>query len=797
MRPDELAAVAGIRSLDEIAVQTEGGGKFPRDCRFFVRRDQARSDRGARMWQLVERLGNGAPRVSSTGVPVESSRDEARAGAVRRLAERCDSGPFGHARTSSEIGIILVDEILIFHKDQFLCAPTSSPTTVTEKRANATRTTRLGSIGRLRRAFGPRRLRSLSDGSSIQKMYDDKHISDSDNTRKNDLEYLKEVINNLIQRKRGAWLDFEIREKIRRGKPAPKADLTVEQMIRILLICAGLVWDKVGGCFLTEIDPLTGATGLVIAPFATRKKRAVIAVACLLALVSGSRQGALFGAKWYDRRAPHINFATREFDLGGIDFFNTIKRRGTIPLGDALWNWLAAHFYRSLTVNAEFILHKPNGKPYAGLNRTEWRRILSEIGIDHFDFHGFKAIAIEILSAGRLSSLDISQVVQTNVATIERNYRAVNAPAAKQRARAVIDKLLGGGEAAAQTAFPSAVALPGSDSFGAVMVGAAINLGDTLNAMSELLDATYAEIAEETAARKLPRRRTQAAHVETPTATRERPSWTPTAPVDASPGTALPMIPVARPPEFVTRHRVSEPCMVYRGEITDKEWNYLRPFLRPRLGAAMIDRRLALNGVIYVACTGISWRGLPERFGNTDTVRELYDRWAAEGGALAQIGQALASIPDIGAIPTDVAADLHNLVDGLVRLKARPRPRWNRSVDPRKAKAEWAPLTDREWAVAARVIKARTRGQRQQFDGLLWASTTGLPMRWLPPDVANLEMTKMLLRRLRADGSTAGLVAAVESDHAADMAPDARAMLAQLFGALHDFVAAKRQARAA
>lgn len=68
--------------------------------------------------------------------------------------------------------------------------------------------------------------------------------------------------------------------------------------------------------------------------------------------------------------------------------------------------------------------------------------------------------------------------------------------------------------------------------------------------------------------------------------------------------------------------------------LTDASWEQLRPLLppqKPPTGRPAVDHRLVVEGMLWVARTGSSWRELPERFGPWSTVASRYQRWCKEG----------------------------------------------------------------------------------------------------------------------------------------------------------------------
>jgi transposase len=68
--------------------------------------------------------------------------------------------------------------------------------------------------------------------------------------------------------------------------------------------------------------------------------------------------------------------------------------------------------------------------------------------------------------------------------------------------------------------------------------------------------------------------------------------------------------------------------------LTDAVWEHLRPLLppqKPPTGRPASDHRLVVEGMLWVARTGSSWRELPERFGPWSTVASRYQRWCQAG----------------------------------------------------------------------------------------------------------------------------------------------------------------------
>jgi transposase len=71
-----------------------------------------------------------------------------------------------------------------------------------------------------------------------------------------------------------------------------------------------------------------------------------------------------------------------------------------------------------------------------------------------------------------------------------------------------------------------------------------------------------------------------------------------------------------------------------RFEITDEEWERLRPLLpatTPKRGGRWRDHRQVLNGILFRTRSGIPWRDLPERYGPWETAYKRFARWEADG----------------------------------------------------------------------------------------------------------------------------------------------------------------------
>ena len=71
-----------------------------------------------------------------------------------------------------------------------------------------------------------------------------------------------------------------------------------------------------------------------------------------------------------------------------------------------------------------------------------------------------------------------------------------------------------------------------------------------------------------------------------------------------------------------------------RGELTDEQWERLRPLLPPqkaRRGRPPKDHRQIVNGLLWLNRTGAPWRDLPAEYGPWQTVATRFYRWTKQG----------------------------------------------------------------------------------------------------------------------------------------------------------------------
>lgn len=68
--------------------------------------------------------------------------------------------------------------------------------------------------------------------------------------------------------------------------------------------------------------------------------------------------------------------------------------------------------------------------------------------------------------------------------------------------------------------------------------------------------------------------------------------------------------------------------------LTDAQWQILKPFFRKKSNRGrkvVYERRLVVNAILYVVCTGCQWRMLPHDFPHWKTVYQIFYRWRKAG----------------------------------------------------------------------------------------------------------------------------------------------------------------------
>ncbi|GAA2126425.1 hypothetical protein GCM10009759_78800 [Kitasatospora saccharophila] len=96
-----------------------------------------------------------------------------------------------------------------------------------------------------------------------------------------------------------------------------------------------------------------------------------------------------------------------------------------------------------------------------------------------------------------------------------------------------------------------------------------------------------------------------------------------------------------------------------RGDLSDAEWERLRPFLPVSNGRCgrWRDHRQVIDGILHRVRTGVHWRDLPERFGPWKTVYERHRLWSADGTWERLLQRIQAAADAAGEIDWDVSVD--------------------------------------------------------------------------------------------------------------------------------------------
>lgn len=67
--------------------------------------------------------------------------------------------------------------------------------------------------------------------------------------------------------------------------------------------------------------------------------------------------------------------------------------------------------------------------------------------------------------------------------------------------------------------------------------------------------------------------------------------------------------------------------------LTDEEWKLIDGLFDPpaKTGRPPADRRMIVNGILWILRTGSGWRDMPKEFGPWQTVWRLFDEWNSNG----------------------------------------------------------------------------------------------------------------------------------------------------------------------
>ncbi len=89
--------------------------------------------------------------------------------------------------------------------------------------------------------------------------------------------------------------------------------------------------------------------------------------------------------------------------------------------------------------------------------------------------------------------------------------------------------------------------------------------------------------------------------------------------------------------------------MIRRYEINNEEWEKIKEMFPPeqtgKKGRPTKNNRIMLNGMLWIARTGVQWRELPEQYGPWQTVYSRFRKWQ-KTGILEKIFHMLSSDAD-------------------------------------------------------------------------------------------------------------------------------------------------------
>jgi len=91
------------------------------------------------------------------------------------------------------------------------------------------------------------------------------------------------------------------------------------------------------------------------------------------------------------------------------------------------------------------------------------------------------------------------------------------------------------------------------------------------------------------------------------------------------------------------RARYDRSQMRYPSDLTDGEWNHVKPLIPPAKRGGRrreVDEREVVNGIMYVLSTGCQWRYVPKDLPPKSTLHGYFDRWNYDG-TLEQIHHTL------------------------------------------------------------------------------------------------------------------------------------------------------------
>ena len=105
-----------------------------------------------------------------------------------------------------------------------------------------------------------------------------------------------------------------------------------------------------------------------------------------------------------------------------------------------------------------------------------------------------------------------------------------------------------------------------------------------------------------------------------------------------------------------------------RHRLTDDQWELIEDVFPPRAktGRPPSDRRMIVDGILWILRTGAPWRDLPEEYGPWSTVWDLFDAWNHDGTLNEILHRLRAAKVDVGEIDGDLWC-----IDGTIVRAAR------------------------------------------------------------------------------------------------------------------------------
>jgi len=95
---------------------------------------------------------------------------------------------------------------------------------------------------------------------------------------------------------------------------------------------------------------------------------------------------------------------------------------------------------------------------------------------------------------------------------------------------------------------------------------------------------------------------------------------------------------------------------VARHRLTDEQWDCIADIFPPpaKTGRPPSDRRMIIDGILWIMRTGSPWRDLPEEFGPWRTVWDLFNKWNADGTLDEILSRLRAMYVDAGEIDKEL-----------------------------------------------------------------------------------------------------------------------------------------------